>query len=1148
MSTGTRALGPDPVDRHGLCLLSLDGGGVRGLSSLYILKCIMDLVNTKISHHGHVKPCDLFDLIGGTSTGGLIAIMLGRLEMDVDECIEAYRALMESVFSDKTRKIALDWSGNVKAQYDSQKLRAAIEHVIVSAGVSPDALMNDGNSRRCRVFVCTTSKETLEVTRLRSYDSLDENTPSPTICEAALATSAATRFFDPVSIGDRQFVDGAFGANNPVEEVEEEACDIWCSSERNLQDLVKCLISVGTGVAGNQSLDDNILKFLSKTLVRMATKPAGVERRFMARWRRQCEENRCFRFNVDRAMENVHMTDYQKRSLIETATHDYLHLSSQKAAVDHCTLNLAGKRGAYSNVSNCVLRIYSRARLISNLQTYKCRVMQVRIETEINESSHLGSSSKPASWVVPFDRNDHYVDGDIMSHVSDQLLNRSSASKLAIYGLGGVGKTQIALELAYRAQESDSDCSVFWVPAMSPESIHQAYLGICDHLGLAVVCQEKNEILQTVHEYFSHQKSGRWLLIFDNADDIEMWGRSSEPGARTNFQQYVPASSLGRILFTTRSTKVALTLAPNKMIHIPEMDYSRARRMMNNLLVRQDHLSDDEKTRELLERLTYLPLAIAQAAAFINQNGTSITEYIALMDGQEQDAILLLSEDFEDKGRYKSIRNPVATTWLTSFDQILRESPSSFNFMATMACFNSRDIPISLLPDLDKVEEQKALGLLEAYSLIRYQPSRQRLDLHRLVHLAMRNHLRVNGTLQHWEQWVVGVLAYKFPTSATANQNLWREYSPHAFHILDLTSSYAPSDDRANLQWKMMNCFIMDGRFTDGIALARKVIKFREEKFGPEDGETLRAVSALTTLYGGQGLRKEAAELEYQVLQTKLRVCGPDSFDVCFSLGTLCDIHLSLGNLRIAEWLGTSALKSLLKQDALESREARLITGMMTEVYLREGRLKNAIRLAEQLLSVTTRVCGAEDRDTFSVHLSILTINVEQGLYEKAAVLGAGLLTKAEALFGLDHPTTTSYMQLLLNIFGRQGRNLEAATLAIKLAHILERRYGPEHKFVKESYDSAHFYKNLKLVLSLCILQLDLSNFGSSLIANPSYYILRPLSDRTTESLSYTWKPKKVLERRRLNPRVRLYGGLYCPRRQLNDESLIILIERANQL
>lgn len=64
------SLGPNPVDRYGVCLLSLDGGGVRGLSSLYILKCIMDLANSVIPHSAHVKPCDVFDLIGGTSTGG----------------------------------------------------------------------------------------------------------------------------------------------------------------------------------------------------------------------------------------------------------------------------------------------------------------------------------------------------------------------------------------------------------------------------------------------------------------------------------------------------------------------------------------------------------------------------------------------------------------------------------------------------------------------------------------------------------------------------------------------------------------------------------------------------------------------------------------------------------------------------------------------------------------------------------------------------------------------------------------------------------------------------------------------------------------------------------------------------------------------
>lgn len=282
--------------------------------------------------------------------------MLGRLEMDVDECIEAYRELMKSIFSAKVNNLPFDWSGSIQAQYDSKKLRTAIENVVTRAGSSPRDLLNDGKTRQCRVFVCAVAKETLHITRLRSYDSPEEIAPSPTICEAALATSAATGFFDPVRLGDREFVDGAFGANNPVEEMEEEACDIWCRSTRNLNALTKCLVSIGTGVAARRALDDNIVKFLSRTLVHMATKPEGNERRFMARWRNECKKSRCFRFNVHQGLQDVQMSDYQKRSLIETATQDYLHHAKQKSQLEACTRNLARKRGNHISTYCLLLR------------------------------------------------------------------------------------------------------------------------------------------------------------------------------------------------------------------------------------------------------------------------------------------------------------------------------------------------------------------------------------------------------------------------------------------------------------------------------------------------------------------------------------------------------------------------------------------------------------------------------------------------------------------------------------------------------------------------------------------------------------------------------------------------------------------------
>jgi hypothetical protein len=273
--------------------------------------------------------------------------MLGRLEMSIDGCILAYTQLINSVFGEKVNSIPVDWSGNIRPQYDSRKLRAAIENVIEKAGAAPNDLLDDGAHRNCRVFVCTTAKDTLQITRLRSYPVLNEDTLPATICEAALATSAATGYFECATIGNRQFVDGAFGANNPVEEVEEEAADIWCTTNRDIKPLVKCFLSVGTGCPQKMPIDDNMIKFLSKTLVRMATKPESTERRFMARWSNELRRKRIFRFNVDQGLQGVHMTEFEKRSLIESATQDYLHHATQKDRIRECILNLAGKEGGY---------------------------------------------------------------------------------------------------------------------------------------------------------------------------------------------------------------------------------------------------------------------------------------------------------------------------------------------------------------------------------------------------------------------------------------------------------------------------------------------------------------------------------------------------------------------------------------------------------------------------------------------------------------------------------------------------------------------------------------------------------------------------------------------------------------------------------
>jgi hypothetical protein len=196
-------------------------------------------------------------------------------------------------------------------------------------------------------FVCATAKETAGITRLRSYSLSHELDISATICEAALATAAATGFFDPVSIGTRQFVDGAFGANNSVDEVEGEASNIWCSDTGDLKPLVKCFISIGTGNPGKKALEDYIAKFLSETLMRIVTETESTEGKFIARWSKHYDEKRYFRFNVDQGLQDVGLAEYKEQGTIESATYEYLQHTQQKCRQRDCVQNLKQKQSVY---------------------------------------------------------------------------------------------------------------------------------------------------------------------------------------------------------------------------------------------------------------------------------------------------------------------------------------------------------------------------------------------------------------------------------------------------------------------------------------------------------------------------------------------------------------------------------------------------------------------------------------------------------------------------------------------------------------------------------------------------------------------------------------------------------------------------------
>lgn len=194
--------------------------------------------------------------------------------------------------------------------------------------------------------MCATSKETSDTVRLTSYRSprgRERLLRATKIWEAGRATSAASSFFDPITIGEFQegFVDGATGANNPVYEVWNEAQDMWPSG--SLEDNVKCLVSIGTGVPSLKPFSDDLVG-IGKSLLAIATETEKTAERF-CRDKSGLDDKGCYyRFNVLRGLEDIGLEDAKRKNAIVAATDRYIESQAVYKRMRACANNLAERQ------------------------------------------------------------------------------------------------------------------------------------------------------------------------------------------------------------------------------------------------------------------------------------------------------------------------------------------------------------------------------------------------------------------------------------------------------------------------------------------------------------------------------------------------------------------------------------------------------------------------------------------------------------------------------------------------------------------------------------------------------------------------------------------------------------------------------------
>jgi hypothetical protein len=221
------------------------------------------------------------------------------------------------------------------------------------------------------------------------------------------------------------------------------------------------------------------------------------------------------------------------------------------------------------------------------------------------------------------------------------------------------------------------------VPAISQESFQLAYHEIGVRLRIPGINDDNVDIKKLVKDRLSQPSLGGWLMIVDNADDPNlMFGAGSKQKSAHIFD-WLPHSSNGSILFTTRSNKMAERLTPDsENLDMGRLEAGEARQILWKRIAKKDILNDGAAINELLAILESLPLAIVQAAAFINNNSITVAHYVSLFRDTSTNAAELFSERFEDRSRYQEMDSTIAKTWHISFEQIRKDDPIAAEYLS----------------------------------------------------------------------------------------------------------------------------------------------------------------------------------------------------------------------------------------------------------------------------------------------------------------------------------------------------------------------------------------------------------------------------------------------------------------------------------
>ena len=643
-------------------------------------------------------------------------------------------------------------------------------------------------------------------------------------------------------------------------------------------------------------------------------------------------------------------------------------------------------------------------------------------------------------FMIPYERNPQFIGkqrkqflGTIRAKLMDEV-EREFNHRIALHGLGGIGKTQCALEYVYV-----NKCNyerIYWISAVDQTSILSGYQNIARGAGLGHFQACPTEVVEMVKIWLSQQQN--WLVVIDNLDDYQVAnGFLPENGPEKH------------TLVTTRNPYTSGI--PAEALAVPLLDEDDSVELLLTLSrVASPSSEQREEARKIVDELGMLPLAIKQAAAYIN----TVTG----------DLSFFLEEYRKNRAGVHDwpTENPqypfnVASTWSMSFDILRHSHPPAARLLQLFSYMNPDGIQFDFLlagagaleDDLKRIVSSengmaKSLLELEKFSFINWDRPHRLISIHRLVQMVVSDGMTDEEKTLSLQKFVK-LCRQAFPREVTNDTRpICRKYQSQVVEPLLRLTGKELFPELAFIIERVGWFLSEDGKYRDGESFLLRALEISSKIFPKNDRRLLGTKAKLVALFIEEGRYREAATLAEETLKIRKKVLKKDDPSILTSTCDLALIYRRQGRLKEAIKLLERVLKEAKQAGRVDHPIILTVMNNFANAYRDVGRTAEVTQMLEDVLKGRRRLLTNDNPNTIlSMHNLAVVCGEALGRRAEAIQLENEALAKSRTVLGDEHPHTIYYMETLAYLYRKSGAVDLATSLEIEISNLKQRLPNP---------------------------------------------------------------------------------------------------------